>query len=48
VIEIMGRLAYEGGYCIIIVTHDPSIAERSNKVWRMFDGVLTERQPVSP
>ena len=32
VIEILGKLAHEGGYCIIIVTHDPSIAERSDKV----------------
>ncbi len=43
-IEILGQLAHEQGYCIIIVTHDPSIAERSDKVWRMSDGVLIEQQ----
>jgi ABC-type lipoprotein export system ATPase subunit len=47
VIEILGRLAHQQGYCVIIVTHDPSIAERSDKVWRMSDGVLIERQPAS-
>jgi putative ABC transport system ATP-binding protein len=39
-IEILGQLAHEQGYCVIIVTHDPSIAERSDKVRRMSDGVL--------
>ena len=46
-IEILGQLAHEQGYCVIIVTHDPSIAERSDKVWRMSDGVLTEHQLAS-
>jgi putative ABC transport system ATP-binding protein len=46
-IEILGGLAHEGGYCVIIVTHDPSIAERSDKVWRMSDGVLIEGELVS-
>jgi len=46
-IEILGQLAHEQGYCVIIVTHDPSIAERSDKVWRMSDGALIEHQPAS-
>jgi len=46
-IEILGKLAHEKGYCVIIVTHDPSIAERSDKVWRMSDGALIEHQLVS-
>jgi len=46
-IEILGQLAHERGYCVIIVTHDPSIAERSDKVWRMSDGVLTEQMTAS-
>lgn len=46
-IEILGKLAHEQGYCVIIVTHDPSIAERSDKVWHMTDGVLTEQQLAS-
>ena len=47
-IEILRQLAHEQGYCVIIVTHDPSIAERSDKVWRMTDGVLIEQQLASP
>ena len=46
-IEILGQLAHEQGYCVIIVTHDPSIADRSDKVWRMTDGVLIEQQLAS-
>ena len=46
-IEILGQLAHEQGYCVIIVTHDPSIAERSDKVWRMSDGMLIGQQSAS-
>jgi ABC-type lipoprotein export system ATPase subunit len=42
VVEILGTLAHDQGYCVIIVTHDPTIAEKSDKVWRMSDGVLIE------
>ena len=42
VVEILTRLAHEEGYCVIIVTHDPAIAEASDRVYRMADGVLTE------
>jgi ABC-type lipoprotein export system ATPase subunit len=45
-IEILRELAHERGYCVIIVTHDLSIAERSDSVWSMSDGVLLEQQPV--
>ena len=43
-IEILGQLAHERGYCVIIVTHNHSIAERCDKVWHMSDGILRERQ----
>jgi putative ABC transport system ATP-binding protein len=46
-IEILGQLAHKQGYCVIIVTHDQSIAERSDKVWHMSDGVLIEQQLTS-
>lgn len=42
VVEILQLLAHQEGYCVIIVTHDPAIAEKSDKVWRMSDGVLNE------
>ncbi len=45
-IEILKELAHDQHYCVIIVTHDPSIAERSDKVWKLTDGVLTEQQPM--
>jgi putative ABC transport system ATP-binding protein len=46
-IEILGQLAHKQGYCVIIVAHDSSIAERSDKVWRMSDGMLIGQQPAS-
>ena len=42
VVEILTRLAHEEGYCVIIVTHDPAIAEASDVVYRMADGVLEQ------
>ena len=39
--EVLSRLAREEGYCVIVVTHDPAVAEISDCVWRMTDGVLT-------
>jgi len=46
VMDILKRLAHEEGYCVVIVTHDPHIAETSDAVYRMKDGVLSEE--VSP
>ena len=43
VVEILTRLAHEEGYCVIIVTHDPAIAEASDVVYRMADGVLLQQ-----
>lgn len=42
VVEILQHLAHEQDYCVVIVTHDPAIAEKSDKVWRMSDGELRE------
>ena len=41
VIEILQRLAHERGYCVIIVTHNPEIAEIADQVFKMKDGELT-------
>lgn len=46
VMDILRRLAHEEGYCVVIVTHDPNIAETADAVYRMKDGVLNEE--VSP
>ena len=43
VVEILTRLAHEEGYCVIIVTHDPAIAEASDVVYRMADGILLQQ-----
>ena len=41
VIKILKKLAHEDGYCVIAVTHNPEIAETSDMVYRMADGVLS-------
>lgn len=43
VIDILRRLAHDDGYCVIVVTHDLSIAESSDQVWQMTDGALREK-----
>jgi putative ABC transport system ATP-binding protein len=40
VMDILRNLAHEGDYCVIIVTHNMEIAEGSDAVYRMSDGVL--------
>ncbi len=42
IINILMRLAHEQNYCVIVVTHDPSIAEQADTVLRMQDGRLME------
>ncbi len=42
IIDLLLQLAHESGYCVIVVTHDPDIAARADKVFRMRDGRLTE------
>lgn len=40
VMDILRRLAHNDGYCVVVVTHDMAIAEASDIVCRMTDGVL--------
>jgi len=40
VIQLLKTLAHDNGYCVIIVTHNMEIAEASDKVYRMSDGIL--------
>lgn len=42
VIEILLRLAHEGGKCVLMVTHDESILNVSDRAFRMTDGRLLE------
>jgi len=40
VIAILRKLAHEDGYCVIVVTHNMEIAEASDVVFQMSDGLL--------
>lgn len=42
IIDILGSLAHEKGYCVIIVTHDTEVAEAADVALRMKDGELRE------
>ena len=42
VIDLLQKLAHEEGYCVIVVTHDLSIADKADEVLRLKDGALTE------
>ena len=41
IIGILHALASEAGYCVVIVTHDMSVAETADVVYKMRDGVLS-------
>jgi ABC-type lipoprotein export system ATPase subunit len=41
VMDILRRLAHEENRCVIVVTHDPEVADTADLVLRMKDGVLT-------
>lgn len=41
IIEILRRLAHEQGYSIIVVTHDLTIANSADSVFRLVDGVMS-------
>ena len=40
IIDILYNLAHEKGYCVIVVTHDLSIADRADSVLHIQDGKL--------
>jgi len=41
---LLGKLAHDEGYAVIIITHDMSIADRADVVYTMKDGKLTNRE----
>ena len=47
IIAILRHLAHDMGYCVVVATHDMDIAEASDAVYRMKDGVLTEGETAS-
>lgn len=42
IIDILKRLAAEQGYCVIVVTHDLSIAAKADKVLHLSDGMIID------
>lgn len=40
VFNILSDLAHDDGYCVIIVTHDPAMADRVDSVLRLRDGKI--------
>ena len=44
VMDLLGRLAHDEEYCVVVVTHNLAIADAADKVWRMTDGALSERE----
>ncbi len=42
VFSLLQRLAHEAGYCVIVVTHDLSIADKADEVLRLKDGRLLQ------
>lgn len=40
VIDLLQKLAHEQNYCVIVVTHDMSIADKADEVLRLKDGML--------
>ena len=42
IVELLLRAAHEEGRCVIVVTHDPDVAARSDCVFRLVDGSFVE------
>ena len=42
VIDLLQKLAHEEGYCVIVVTHDLSIADKADEVLKLRDGALLD------
>ena len=40
IVEILQKLAHENDRCVIIVTHDPAVADAADVVLKMKDGIL--------
>ena len=39
-IDFYGTLVHEDGYTVIVITHNPHVAEETDHVFRMKDGEL--------
>lgn len=43
IIDLLRQLAHEENRCVIVVTHDLTVMERADEVYRLSDGKLTKR-----
>lgn len=43
IIQLLMRLAHEENRCVIVVTHDLSVMDRADIVYRINDGKLEQR-----
>lgn len=41
IVELLKKLAHEDGYTVIVITHNPAVAEEADKIYRMCDGQMT-------
>ncbi len=41
VVDLMFNLARQNGTAVVLITHDPALAERADHVFTMTQGVLT-------
>ena len=44
IFAILHQLASEAGYCVILVTHDPGLAERADRVLELRDGLAVHER----
>jgi len=47
VVELMFDLARKNGTAVVLITHDPALAARADRVFTMTQGELTESTVVS-
>ena len=40
IMDILVKLAHEEGRCVIVVTHDPAVAEQADRAYKLRDGRL--------
>ena len=46
VVELMFGMAERSGTTLMLITHDPAIAQRCDRVVRMVDGCVEEQTPL--
>ena len=44
IFSILQNLAHENGYCVVLVTHNPELAERADRVLELQDGLAVSER----